>query len=111
MVRGGVGVFKRDAVVGDVVVAVGEAAEVGLGVAETDAVGVDGEGTGGVLDDLGEVGDGRGEVLDVVGVDLGAGGTGVEAGVEGGELGGDGVRGVGLDGDLLVGRQRRGGVG
>ena len=54
VVGGGVGVFEGDAVEGDVVVAVGEAAEVGFGVTEADAVGVDAEGAGGVLDDLAE---------------------------------------------------------
>ncbi len=58
VVGGGVGVLEGDAVEVDVVVPVGEAAEVGFGVAEADAVGVDGEGSGGHLEDFGEVGDG-----------------------------------------------------
>jgi hypothetical protein len=78
-----VGVVEGDAVEVDVVVAVGEAAEVGLGLAEAGAVAVGGEGAGGHLDGLAVVGQRRGEVVDERLGDLGAGGVLIEQGVHG----------------------------
>src|SRR5206468_5417668 len=65
-------VVEGDAVEGDVVTAVSEATEVGLGVTKADAVRIDGEGAGRLLNQLAEVRCGRGEVLDEGGADFGA---------------------------------------
>ena len=97
----GVGIGPGDAVELDVVVAVGEAAEVGFGLAETDAVGVGGEGAGGHLDGFAVVGDGRHEVVDHGLGDLGAGGGLSQQRVHRRQSAGDGVGFAGLDGDLL----------
>ena len=56
VMRDAVGIRPGNAVELDVVVAVGETAEVGLGLAEADAVAVGGEGAGGHLDSLAVVG-------------------------------------------------------
>src|SRR6266851_65215 len=101
VVGGAVGVVEGDAVEGDVVVAVGEAAEVGLAVAEADAVGVDAEGAGRHLKKFAVVGDGRGEILYEGGADLGSRGACLEKAVHGRELGRDGVGVCRLDGDLI----------
>src|SRR5208283_3631625 len=60
-----VGVVERNAVEVDVVVAVDEAAEVGLALAQAYAVGARGEGAGNDLDDFTVVGDGVCEVLNI----------------------------------------------
>src|SRR5580704_16131708 len=59
----GVGVIEGDAVEVDVVVPVGEATEVSLGLAEADAVTGGGEGVRRHVDDFSVVCDWRGEVL------------------------------------------------
>src|SRR5271168_2014772 len=63
VMRRRVGVIERNTVEVDVVVTVGEAAEVGLGLAEADAVTGGGKGVRRHVDDFAVVGDGRGEVL------------------------------------------------
>jgi hypothetical protein len=65
MVRRRVGIVKRNTVEVDVVVAVNEAAEVCLALAQPDAVSAGCEGSGNDLDDFSVVGDGRGKVLNV----------------------------------------------
>ena len=63
MVRRAVGVFKRNAVEGHGVLAVGEAAEKGLALSETDSVRIDAERARRLLDHLGEIRDRGHEVL------------------------------------------------
>jgi len=103
VVGGRVGVVEGDAVEVDVVVAIGEAAEVGGGLTEADAVAVGGEGAGGHFDGFAEVSDGRHEVLDHGSGDLGASRSFGELGVHGRERGSDGVGGIGVDCDVCCG--------
>jgi hypothetical protein len=84
----------------DVVVTVGEAAEVGLALAQPDAVGAGAEGAGNDLDDLAVVGDGRGEVLDVGIGDQRLRGTLFNESAAGRRLRRNGID-AGVDGDLL----------
>ena len=100
MVRRRVCVEEGDAVKVDVVVAVGEAAEVGFALAQPDAVGAGGEGAGNDLDDLAEIGDWRSVVLDVgVGYQRLRGALFDEA-AAGSRLRGDGIN-AGVDGYIL----------
>jgi hypothetical protein len=92
----------RDAIELDVVIAIGEAAEVGLGLAETDAIGVRGEGAGGHLDGLAVVGNGGHEVLDHGAGDFGASRGFGEERIHGRESGSDGAGSVSLHGDIGV---------
>src|ERR1700733_12537252 len=101
VMSGRVSVVEGDPVEVDVVVAVGKAAEEGLGLAEADAVTGRGEGVWRHIDDFAVVGDGRREVLNEGWSDDGARGGGVEQGVHGSERGGDGADRVGLDCNLL----------
>ena len=75
---GRVRVVEGNAVEVDVVVAVREAAEVGFGLAEADAVAVEGESAGRHLHRFAVVGDGRGKVLNQGRADIGARGTSFE---------------------------------
>ena len=99
--RGAIGVIEGDAVEVDVVVAVREAAEVGLGLAEADAVTGGRNGVGSHVDDFAVVGDGRGEVLNEGRGDDGARGGSIEQSVHGRKRSGYGADSVGLDRDLL----------
>jgi hypothetical protein len=101
VMRGRVGVIKGNAVEVDVVIAVGEAAEVGLGLAEAYAITGGGEGVGRHVDDFAVVGDGRTEVLDEGRGNDGARRGGIEQSVHGRKRSGDGANGVRLDGHLL----------
>ena len=96
-----IGVVERDAVEVDIVAAVREAAEVSAGLAETNTVAVDCEGSGGHRDCLAVVGYRRGKVLDKGLADHSARGTSFQQRVHGGESRGDGADGVGLNGHLL----------
>jgi hypothetical protein len=99
--RGAVGVVEGDAVEVDVVVAVGEAAEEGFGLAQAYAVTRGSEGVGRHVDDFAVVGDGRGEILNEGRRDNGSRRGGIEQSVHGRKRGGDGADGVGLDSHLL----------
>jgi hypothetical protein len=99
--RGCVGVIERNAVEVDVVVAVGEAAEDGLGLAEAEAVTGGGEGAGSHVDDFSVVGDGRGEVLNEGWGDDGARRGGIEQSVHWRKRGSNRADRVGFDCHLL----------
>src|SRR5271155_4384797 len=98
---GAVSVVEGDAVEVDVVVAIRESAEVGLGLAEADAVTGGGEGVGRHVNDFAVVGDGRGEVLNEGRGNDSARRGGIEQSVHGRKRGGDGADGVGFDRYLL----------
>ena len=96
-----VGVVERDSVEVDVVVAIGKAAEVGLRLAEADAIAIGGEGAGCHLDRLAIVCRGSGEVLDERRRDLRAGRGRLKEGIHGSECGGYRALRIRFDRDLL----------
>src|ERR1019366_6161609 len=100
MVGGRVGVVEGNAVEVDIEIAVREAAEVSLALAQPDTVAADGECAGNDLDDLTVVGDGRGEVLNVGVGDERLGGTLLDKAAAGRGLRSDGIDAC-VDLDLL----------
>src|SRR5208337_432252 len=66
VMRGRVGVIKRNAVEVDVVIAVHESAEVSLALPQSNTVGAGAEGSGYDLHQLAKIGNGRGEILNIV---------------------------------------------
>src|SRR5579862_3962169 len=79
MVGRSVRVFERNAVEGNGVLTVLEAAEVGLALPEADSIWVEAECAGSVINDLGEIRDRRNKVLDEDGADLRFGACGVKS--------------------------------
>src|ERR1700733_62720 len=96
-----VGVVEGVAVEVEVVVAGGEAAEDGLGLAEADTVTGGGEGAGRHIDYFSVIGDGRSEVLNEGRGDDGARRVSIEQSIHGRKRGGDRADSISLDRDLL----------
>ena len=100
MVGGRVGVIERNTIEVDVVIAVREAAEVGLALTQSNAIAADGEGARNNLNDLSVVGNRRRKVLNISVRDERLSGTFFNKSAAGGRFCRDRID-AGVDRDLL----------